>query len=130
MFTAGVRTGAESAVWRRRVRAKAAIRGGSHWAALMTDYTKFYELIHHGVLANCALAQGAQAWRLRIELRLFRSPRVLVLCGIASALLWPCRWVPAGASYACALEKALLRPALTDAANRLPRGTDMCVWMM
>ena len=87
----------------------------------MTEYTKLSELTHHVVLANCALAQGAPAWRPRIELRLVASP---------SALLWPCRWVPAGASYACALEKALLRPALTDAANRLPRGTDMCVWMM
>ena len=96
----------------------------------MTEYTKFSELTHHVVLANCALAQGAPAWRLRIELRLVASPRVLVLCGIASALLWPCKLVPAGASYACALAQALIRPALTDAANRLPRGTDMCVWMM
>ena len=83
----------------------------------MTDYKKFYELVPHGVLANCALAQGAPAWRLRVELRLFRSPRVLVLCGIASALLWPRRGVPAGASLVCALAKALLRPALTMAAS-------------
>ena len=93
----------------------------------MTEYTKLSELTHHVVLANCALAQGAPAWRPRIELRLFASPRVLVLCGIASALLWPCKLVPSGASYACALAQALLRPALTEAANRLPQRTCVCV---
>ena len=75
----GVRSGG------RGVRAEAAIRGGGHWATLMTDYTKLYELIHHGAIANCALAQGAPTWRLRIDLGLFRSPRALALCGIALA---------------------------------------------
>ena len=116
-ITTGARQGAESAVWRRSVRAEAAVRGGGHWATFMTGYTKLYELIHHGALAICALAQGVPAWRLRVELRLFRSPRVLVLCGVAPALLWPCRGVPAGASCVYALAKALLRPALTEAAS-------------
>ena len=128
-FTMGAGKSASDSAWRRAARAEGTVAGEGLHITLVSDFTKFYETVPHEAAIRCAAGLGAPPWRLRLEARMYRAPRVLMLGQFASRRLYPTRRVPAGSAFACALTQALTLGPLTRSRAILPPNVsvELCV---
>ena len=82
----GAGKGAQRAAWLHAARAELATSGGKHYATVLLDLVKAFEMIPHKHIAAAAKKHGYNLWVLRLSLKAYRVPRTVVIDGVCSSL--------------------------------------------
>ena len=59
-----------------------ATAGGKHYATVLLDLVKAFEMIPHHHIAAAAKKHGYNLWVLRMSLKAYRMPRTVVVDGV------------------------------------------------
>ena len=99
-FAAQKFRGPTDVVWRHAFKSEGAQAGGGHFACLLWDLLKCYELVGHNFLQIAAMKYQYPVAILRVCIALYRAPRRILLNGLVSRPITPTRGILAGVSTA------------------------------
>ena len=94
--------------WRRAFRAESESSGGGLAVSALWDLRKCYDHVQHHLLAAFAIRVGFPCALLRLTLRAYRWPRILLKDGVVSRTVWPRQSIVAGVTAATYELRALL----------------------
>ena len=107
-------------VWRHSFRAEVAQTSGNHFACVLLDLKKCYEMIDHCKLTQAAHKHMYPLALLRISIFLYRSPRRILYNGIVSRCIEPARGILAGISSATTELRLMLLDAVVAHVHTHP----------
>ena len=90
-FNTGAGRKCSDGVWRAEVRGELATGAGSHYAVLLWDLVKAFEMVDHQLLIQEADKQCFPFAVLQLILQAFEWPRRLILDGLVAEPLYPGR---------------------------------------